>query len=146
MQAYNILKDYEQTLLQIEDIIGISTTTNIQLNNFCKKIFGEKFIGVFSANEMPLLKNKQMCIINNQSNKQPGEHWLGAYKYKNKTFIYDTFDRDVKSLSRYWKHKHNWYNVNKFRTESFKDRNCGQHSITFLIIFDKYKLNCIGVI
>ena len=42
-----------------------------------------------------------MFIINNRKNK--GEHWVSVSKYNNKIYAYDTFNRDIHKVSRYWK-------------------------------------------
>ena len=49
MSKYKILKQYEQTLMYFQDMLGSQTTNNIQLEKLGKYIFGDKFIGVFSA-------------------------------------------------------------------------------------------------
>ena len=51
MNKYQILKQFEDAYVHICDIIGDKSTTNITLNKLCKKIFGNRFIGVFCADE-----------------------------------------------------------------------------------------------
>ena len=133
-------------LINIEDIIGVGTTNNNQIKNLMKNLFNCRFKGVFCSDDMPNLKNYEYCIVNTDNHKQSGTHWIGAYKYKNKPFVYDSFDRNVKSLSNFWRHKHNWINASSYRRESYRDKNCGQLSCTFLLVFDKYKMKCIGLI
>ena len=141
MGQYKILKEYETNLTLLEDILGDGSTDNIELNKVGKYLFGNLFIGVYSADQMPLLKNNQMCIVN--TDDKAGIHWCGCYKYKNKTYVYDSFDRDVKSLSKYWKNKHNWINANKDRDQSYSESNCGQRSICWLISAHKNTPNKI---
>ena len=149
MSAYEILKAYDQTLMHIEDILQTSKgTNNIQLENLCRFLFGIRFLGVFSANEFPKrIKNNQCFIINNKPNnsKTGGEHWIAAYKYKNKIYMYDTFDRKIKDLSKYFKNK-NIVNANSDRQQSYYEYNCGERCVTWLILFDKYKTKIINVI
>ena len=85
-----------------------------------------------------------MCIINTDDKK--GIHWIACYKYNNKTYVYDSFDRDVKTLSKHWKNKHNWINANKDRDQSYDESNCGQRSMAFLTSFNKYKTKVINII
>ena len=125
------------------DLLKDSTTTNIEINKLCKYLFQNLFIGVFSADEMPKLKNGTMCIINTDSSKKSGTHWVACYKYRNKIYMYDTFNRNVKLLSPYWKHKHNIIDANKNRDESFNAKTCGQQCISWLIVAHKYKPNNI---
>ena len=71
-----------------------------------------------------MLNNNQMCITN--TDDKAGVHWVACYKYKNKTFVYDSYDRDVQSLSEHWKKEHNWVNANRCRDQSYAEQNCGQ--------------------
>ena len=143
---YTILKEYEQNLLRIMDILGSGTTDNIELNKLGKYLFVDKFVGVFSSNDMPVLKNNQMCIVNTDPSYRVGTHWISCCKCNGKTYVYDSFDRDVKSLSKYWKNKHNWINANKDRDQAYSENTCGQRSMAWLISFQKYKTKIINVI
>ena len=141
---YNILKEYEQNLMRIMDILGTDSTDNIELNKLGEYLFADIFVGVFPSNEMPALKNNQMCIVN--TDDKAGVHWIACYKYNGKTYVYDSFDRDVKTLSKYWKTKNNWVNANKDRDQAYSENSCGQRSICWLISFQKYKTKIINVI
>ena len=143
---YNILKEYEQNLMRVMDILGSGTTDNLQLDKLGKYLFDDKFVGVYSSNDMPVLKNNQMCIVNTDASYEKGTHWIACYKYNGRTYCYDSFDRDVKSLSKYWKKKHNWVNANRDRDQSYEEMDCGQRSLCFLLSFQKNKLKCIGII
>ena len=137
MNKYIIFKEYETNLTYLMDILGSSTTDNITLNKIGKYLFGNLFIGVVPSDEMPVLKENEMCIINTDNKK--GEHWIACYCYKNKTYVYDSYDRDVKSLSKYWKNKHNWINANTDRDQSYNgESNCGQRSVAWQISAHKY--------
>ena len=85
MSNYKILKEYEQTLMNLQDIIGSKTTNNVQLERIGKYIFGDKFIGVFSSNYFPhYVRNGSMFILNTDSSSQVGSHWVFFIKYKSK--------------------------------------------------------------
>ena len=143
---YRILKEYEENLMLIMDNLGSSTTDNQQLDKLGKYLFNGSFVGVYSSNEMPLLKNNQMCIVNTDPSYKSGTHWIACYKYNGKTYCYDSFDRDIKSLSKYWKNKHNWINANKDRDEAYSENTCGQRSMSFLMTFEIHKTSCLGII
>ena len=55
MSQYKILKEYETNLTLLEDILGDGSTDNIEFNKVGKYLFGNLFIGVYSADQMPLL-------------------------------------------------------------------------------------------
>ena len=146
MSKYQILKEYEQNLMKIEDILGDGITNNIQLDSLGHYLFGKKYLGTFSSDTYPKrIKNGDMFIVNNKSSKQKGEHFIAIHKYRNKTYAYDTFNRDVHSLSNYWRHK-SWISANTNRDQSFNEKNCGSRSMAWLISFDKYHEKIIGVI
>ena len=83
MSDYKILKEYNENLMMLIDILGNGSTNNIELEKIGKYLFGDLFKGVYASDQMPLLKNNEMCIINTD-NKQ-GVHWIACYRYKNKT-------------------------------------------------------------
>ena len=73
MSKYIILKEYEQTLMYLQDIIGSKTTNNVQLERIGKYIFGDKFIGVFSADQFPkYVRNGSMFILNVDDSSKAG--------------------------------------------------------------------------
>ena len=62
---YLILKVYNKCLTLIENMIGNTTTNNIQLESICKYLFNNRFLGIYSANTFPkYVKNNHMFIIN----------------------------------------------------------------------------------
>ena len=141
MSKYKIIKEYEQNLMRLMDILGPSSTDDVELNKIGVILFGgDAFKGVYSSNTMPILKNNEMCIVNTDPNYKSGIHWCACYKYKNKTFVYDSYDRDVKSLSKFWKTKHNWINANADRDQSYNgESNCGTRSMGCIISAQLYK-------
>ena len=82
MSKFKILREYENTLMHIEDIIGSNETTNIQLDILGKRIFGERFIGVFSSDTfLKYVKQSEMFIINVDPHYKGGSHWCAVDKY-----------------------------------------------------------------
>jgi len=142
---YKILKEYEVNLMLLMDLLGSNSTNNEQLLTIGKALFDKRFKGVYSSDTMPVLKNNEMCIVNTDDSSKPGMHWIALYKYKNKTYFYDSYYRKAKSLSKFFDKK--WVNANKDRDQSYSgESNCGQRSMCWLISFDKYKTKVINVI
>ena len=84
-----------------------------------------------------------MCIINTDNKR--GIHWCSLYKYKNKYWFYDCYNRNYKSFKT-WKIQ-KWMNANKDIDQSYNcESNCGQRSMSWLISFDKYKDKIIYII
>ena len=142
---YEILKNFDDCLIHIDDIISDHVTTNLTLLKLGKQLFGDRFKNVYCADDKITLKNNECCIINTDSSRQAGTHWCGLYKYRDIYYFFDSFSRDHKTISKYWKNKR-WYDIESKRIESFKQSDCRQLSLAFLLIFDKYKTKCIGVV
>ena len=47
----------------------------------------KNYIGTFSKNNVPILKNNQSTIVNLANSNDFGTHWIGM-KYVNKTLFY----------------------------------------------------------
>ena len=115
--------------MYIEDILKTSSTTNnFQLEKLCNYIinyiFGDLFIGVFTADKYPKhISNGEMFIINNRKNK--GEHWVALTKYNKKIYAYDTFNRNIHKVSIFWKNN-NLISANINRDENYYENDCGQ--------------------
>ena len=60
---YAILRSFESCLMQIEDILSDKTTINIQLYLLGRRIFGDRFVNVFTADDNIKLHNGQFCIV-----------------------------------------------------------------------------------
>ena len=149
MSKYTILTFYENVLMYIEDLLGSGQTDNIQLDKLGFYLFGKnKYLGTFSSDEFPKnIKRGQCFIINNKSSRSLGEHFISVYKEESdgKLYGYDSFNRPIKSLSKYWIHK-NIINATTHRDQSFLEYNCGSRSLAFLICMSKWGERVIGVI
>jgi hypothetical protein len=146
MSKFQILKEYDYNLLLLKNILSDGSTTNIQLNYIGNFLFGKLFLGVFSSNQFPKrIKNNEMFISNTSPSYSKGIHWVGFYQYNNNLYAYDTFNRPVNSLSKYFKNKH-IINANKSIDESINESNCGQRVMAWLISFHSYKDKIINII
>ena len=149
MSKYSILKNYEQILMMIEDILGSGVTTNVQLTKLGRMITGMDFLGAFCSDEMPKYIKENRCFILNtdssNSNNKNG-HWVGFYKINNKLYYSDSFNRSKGELSNYWINKRMYNAKGNDRDQSFMESDCGSRSLSFLVVFRKYKTRCIGII
>ena len=145
MTKYDILKYYEIALRDVENIIGVNSTSNFRIDKICIRII-PNYLGTFSSNNIPRMKNNTCCIVNTDSNNKPGTHWTCLFKYKDKIYFYDSFARDYKILSPYWKHK-KWINTNtNDADQSLYEKDCASRSIAWLLTFEKYKTKSINII
>ena len=75
----------------------------------------------------------ESCIINLDTSKQPGSHWVALYQYKNKTYMFDSFDRKISSFKK--------VEIDKAVTQKPKELDCGQRSVAFLALVESIGLN-----
>jgi hypothetical protein len=89
-------KAYKRKMIKI---LGRKATTDDQLTQLGKRLFGKRYIGTFSQDYKPQKKPTcQYFIINNQLKGQPGEHWIAVVKNGNTYYIYDSFARHAERL------------------------------------------------
>lgn len=134
-------------------------STTIQLFNDLK-LLAEKFnykynnslyFNVLPCNKLPVKIKKAnrvfFCIINNQTHKEPGEHWLAIYiesnaRTKFRTAIYyDAYAEPVtwqhKKINKFLSSNADRIVCNKKRIQSDFSMNCGKFCVMFLF----HKLN-----
>ena len=80
MSKYRKLKNYEQVLMDVEDILGSGVTTNDQLDKIGNSVFKNDCLGTFSSDKMPArIKDNQCLILNTDSSRSANKfgHWFG---------------------------------------------------------------------
>lgn len=134
---------YSELTKDIEKAMGSDDiTTTSQLNQIGGSLFGEKFLGAYPRDDIPLdrLKPGDMVIINTDTSDQPGQHWM-------------PFARGLKKRSAYYYHDpfakfHLKMEQKGFGTgralieadstdqeQSTKENNCGQRALAWLLVF-----------
>ena len=133
---------YKKLLKRVEEFIGNNKTTfSTDLYNAGKHIFGNKFRGVFTADQIPKLTSKQpYCIVNLDKSDEEGSHWISLAKHNGKTYFYDSFGRPNKHILPLLSKSGNGkiLDTDEDREQGFADENCGQRSTAFLLFFDIY--------
>ena len=137
MSKYKILKYYETSLMDVEDILWSGVTTNDQLDKLGYSIFKNDYLGTYSSDKMPIkIKDNQCFILNTDSSRSANKfgHWIGFYKINKRLWFYDSFARPKDKLSKYWKNKR-IYNANKTdRDQSFEEQSCGSRWASWLSV------------
>lgn len=127
----------------IEPVLGDETTYSTDLNKLCKKLFKNKFVGVFPCDKIPKLKKGQYAILNLDKSNQKGSHWVSIYKKPRKTIIYDSFGRDngeiIPSLSKSGNGK--IIDTDKDVEQSILETNCGARCVAWLCLIDGWGIN-----
>lgn len=131
MRKKDVQALYEFTLNEVQKTLGAGITNDEQLNKYCT--FLPKFKGTHAWDELPKLKNLESCIINLDKSNQPGSHWVAIYKYKNKTYMFDSFDRKISNFRK--------VEIDKAVMQKPKENDCGQRSIAFLALVESIGLS-----
>jgi hypothetical protein len=122
------MDSYNAYLKIIENDIGDQITTNHELDEYCTSVF-PKYRGCYSLDTIPKLRNNESCIFNLDKSNQPGSHWMGLYKDKNKNVIYDSFGRSSKKLKIPLKL---YVDTEHDAEQHVVETNCGARCIAFI--------------
>ena len=122
-------KAYNLFLKTIENDIGKTTTTNHQLDKYCKSIFGDKFKGVYSIDTLPSMGDGECCIFNLDKSYEKGSHWCGMYKSNGLYIVYDSFGRKSQILGIPLKKTLTTENDPE---QHISESNCGARCVSFL--------------
>ena len=133
---------YKKLLKRVENLIGNDKTTfSTDLNNVGKYLFGKKFRGVFSADQIPKLTSQQpYCIVNLDTSNELGSHWVSLAKQNGKVYFYDSFGRPNKHILPLLSKSGNGkiLDTDEDREQGFADTDCGQRSLCWILLFDEY--------
>jgi hypothetical protein len=127
MREDEIEKYYNAALSLIEKCLGVGVTRSYELDSVGHRIFGKKYRGTFARDMIPKMEKGDYCIINVDTTKQTGSHWVGIYK-SNKYNIYDSFGRSSKSLL----HMKGVFDADYDAEQHALEENCGQRSLAWL--------------
>ena len=139
---------YAELLYQkvLKDIItpltGDTTTYLNELEGIGKKLLGTKFKGVYPRDKIPILNDlSPYAILNLDTSKEPGSHWVAIAKNNNNTYLYDSFGRKNTKIIKNLVYSGNGKIIDADTTDAEQkilESNCGARSLAFLVIFDKW--------
>lgn len=73
----------------------MSGLKNSDLEKLLKNIIGKNFLGVYPSDIAPKSKQENFCMVFNLSpHDQPGSHFVGVIKFKNKIIYFDPFGEE----------------------------------------------------
>ena len=127
-EELNNVDNYPMSNLKIDEILR---------NN-------DNYIGTFSKDNVPILKNNRSTIINLQDSNLPGSHWVSYCKRNDKIFYFDSYGvAFVNNIikNQYPKHK---FICNVYRIQSIDSNHCGRFCI--LLVRDNIKIKMIIII
>ena len=104
--------------------------SNIKIDKILKN--NENYIGTFSKDNVPILKNNQSTIINLQDSDKKWSHWVNYKRIGNKIFYFDSYGvayiPDI-IKNQYPNHQ---FICNIYRIQSMDSNQCGRFCILFV--------------
>ena len=128
MKKKQVQNLFNFTLNLIHKDIGKNETDNIQLQKYVDRIGLSNFLGIYAWDTIPKMKNNQSCIVNLDKSTESGSHWISLYKYKNKIYMFDSFDRKISYFRK--------VDIDKNMYQKNNQADCGQRSISFLALVE----------
>ena len=123
--------------------LGKKALFDNQLTIEGKALFGNKYLGTFSQNNIPLNRTGYL-IANVDTLGMPGSHWVAIYTTPKTFYIYDSFGRQTTNLLPILEHKLNTKKVKYLDSnpnpEQFGKTTeiCGQLCLAWLCIVKEY--------
>ena len=92
----------------------------------------KNYIGTYSKDNVPVLKNSQSTIINLQSHFKKGSHWTSYKRIAIKIFYFDSYG--VAYIADIIKNQYHKYKFicNIYRIQSMDSNQCGRFCILFV--------------
>ena len=119
----------------IKPITGDQTT-------YLDEILGAgKFKGVFPSDKIPKLNDlSPYAVLNLDTSKQPGSHWVAIAKQGNNTYLYDSFGRKNMKIIPNLIYSGNGRIIDTDYDAEQKiiETDCGARSLAWLVFFDKW--------
>ena len=109
--------------------------SNIFINNLLKD--EKSYLGTFSKDEIPLIKNNKSLIFNLQNSNQTGSHWIALSRKDNNIFVFHSFGIGHIPKNIYDIYKNFNITTNIYRIQHINSNLCG----LFCILFCLYNVN-----
>ena len=90
------------------------------------------FLGVFSKNNVPKLKNNQSTIVNLANSNDTGTHWIAMKVINNKLFYFDSYAIPYIPYIIKNQYSDNKIIMNIYRIQSNDSNECGKFCIMFI--------------
>ena len=97
MKEADVIKIFNSYKNQLIKKIGTKVTDNKQLEKYGYALLGSKFKGVYAQDQLPVSK-PGMYVMNNETSKMGGEHWLFVFVTSKTIYVHDSFARPSKKF------------------------------------------------
>jgi len=133
----------------VKKISNDQTTYLTEILGVGKKLLGVKFKGVYPSDKIPKLNDlSPYAILNLDTSKEKGSHWVSIAKYGNNTYFYDSFGRVNTQIIPNLQFSGNGkiINTEKDAEQKIFEVDCGARSLAWLLLFDKWGPECAMLI
>lgn len=129
---------YNRFLSDMYEIMGNTTTWGLTLDRVSRVLFDKKFHGVYPSDKIPKLNRKKpYAIVNLDTSKQNGSHWVALAKVGNVYIVYDSFGRSHTKILPNLKLK-NVIDTEEDAEQHAIQLDCGQRCIAWLLTLHYY--------
>ena len=118
-------KDYFFEKLNNKDLYPIS---NFKINEILKN--NNNYIGTFSKDNVPILKNNESSIVNLADSFNKSTHWIAMKFIDNKLFYFDSYG--IPFIPDIIKKQYKKIITNIYRIQSLNSNECGKFTILFI--------------
>lgn len=134
----NIDAIYNITVREIAKWLGTNgITDSLQLTKLGKHLFGQKWSGVYAADQKANWKGSQRyAIYNLDPSYLGGSHWVSVIKENGKILFYDSFGRPAKQILPDL--GGSVVNTEPDAEQTDKQENCGQRALSAIFIYDQF--------
>lgn len=129
----------------VKPISGDQTTYLTELMTIGKKFLGVKFKGVYPSDKIPKLNDlSPYAILNLDTSKESGSHWVAIAKHGNITYLYDSFGRRDTQIIPNLQYSGNGriQNTDRDVEQKINEMDCGARCIAWLIFFENWGVKC----
>ena len=102
--------------------------SNLKIDEILKHY--KNYVGTYSKDNAPILKNNQSTIINLQDSDKSDSHWVSYKKIGNKIFYFDSYA--VSFIPDIIKNQNHKFICNIYRVQSMDSNQCGRFCILFV--------------
>ena len=104
--------------------------SNFKINEILKN--NKNYIGTFSKNNVPILKNNQSTIVNLANSYDKGSHWIGMKLVVKKLFYFDSYAISFIPDIIKKQYPNSKIITNIYRIQSNDSNECGKFCIMFI--------------
>ena len=102
--------------------------SNLKINEILKD--DKNYIGTFSKDNVPILKNNESSIVNLADSNKTGTHWIAIKFINNKLFYFDSYG--IEFIPDIIKKQYKKIITNIYRIQSNDSNECGRFCIIFI--------------